>query len=183
MSRLASVNPETATGKAKDLLDKVQKGLGVTPNIFRSMAVQPAVLDAYLAFSGALGGGTLGPKVREAIALTVGGANGCDYCASAHSAISHGLKVADDEIARQLSAHSADPKLETALTLARKIVARRGLVSEADVQATRDAGYDDGQIGEIVAHVAINLFTNYFNHVNDTEIDFTPVSAQAFKAA
>jgi hypothetical protein len=46
----------------------------------------------------------------------------------------------------------------------------------------RQAGYDEGQIVEIVLHVALNTLTNYVNEVAGTEIDF-PVVAPARDAA
>ena len=61
----------------------------------------------------------------------------------------------------------------------RAIVATRGRVSDAQVQAVRAAGYGDGEIVEIVANVAANIFTNYFNHVAATQIDFPRVNAAA----
>ena len=45
-------------------------------------------------------------------------------------------------------------------------------MTDDDVEQRRRAGYTDGQVGEIVANVALNLFTNYFNHVAGTELDF-----------
>jgi len=58
------------------------------------------------------------------------------------------------------------------LVFARKIVQDRGVVTDEDVEQLRRAGYTDGEIGEIVANVALNLFTNDFNHVAATELDF-----------
>ena len=72
MARLPIVNPENSTGKARDLLDAVQKKLGLVPNSMRVMANSPAVLEAYLSFSGALAGGSLNAKLREQLALAVG---------------------------------------------------------------------------------------------------------------
>ena len=34
------------------------------------------------------------------------------------------------------------------------------------------AGFSEGEVAEIVANVALNIFTNYFNHVAETEVDF-----------
>ncbi len=175
MSRLHAIDPETATGKAAELLDGVKATLGITPNLTRVMANQPAVLDAFLAISESLSKGAFDSKTREAIALTVAGANGCDYCASAHSAISQSLKVAPAEIEHRLAGRSDDPKLNALLVFARRIVDKRGLVSDADIADARAAGYDDATITEVTAHVAANIFTNYINHVADTEIDFPVV--------
>lgn len=98
MPRIRAIDPAVATGRAKVLLDGVQKKLGATPNLLRTMANQPAVLDAFLSVGEALGRGRFDAKTREAIALAVAGANGCDYCASAHATISKGLKVDQSEI-------------------------------------------------------------------------------------
>jgi AhpD family alkylhydroperoxidase len=98
MSRLTAIDPATATGEAQELLDGVQKKLGATPNIIRTMANAPAALKAFLAFGEALSGGQFDAKSREAFALTVAGANDCAYCASAHAAISKSLRVDETEI-------------------------------------------------------------------------------------
>lgn len=175
MSRLNSVNPETATGKAGELLAAVKSNMGIVPNLTKVMANQPAVLDTFLAIGGALSNGSFDAKTREAIALTVAGANSCDYCASAHSAISQSLKVDKAEIARRLNGKSDDPKLEALLSFASQIVETRGKVSDAQLSEIKAAGYSDGDIMEITANVVANIFTNYINHVADTEIDFPVV--------
>jgi hypothetical protein len=46
----------------------------------------------------------------------------------------------------------------------------------------RNAGFDDGAIGEVVAHVALNVFTNYFNNVSRPVVDF-PVVRPHLRAA
>jgi len=175
MSRLNSVNPETATGRAAELLGAVKANMGAVPNLTKVMANQPAVLDAFLGLGDALSKGSFDPKTREAIALTVAGANRCDYCASAHSAISQSLKVEQSEIDLRLKGQSEDAKLAALLTFANTVVTKQGRVSDEDLSAIRAAGYDDGAIAEVTAHVAANIFTNYINHVAQTDIDFPVV--------
>src|SRR5471032_1199115 len=85
-------------GKSKELLDNVQKKLGATPNIFKTLAHAPAALEGFLNFSGALATGKLSPALREQVALTVAGLNNCDYCASAHTVIGKKAGVADNEL-------------------------------------------------------------------------------------
>ncbi len=181
MSRIETVNPAQATGKAKELLDGVKSKLGMTPNMMRVMANSPAVLDAYLKFSGTLGGGELPAKTREQIALAVGQANSCDYCLSAHSAIGKMVGLNAGQIRDSRRGSSSEPSTDAVLRFARQVVDKRGLVSDADLDAVRSAGWDDGAIAEIVANVALNIFTNYFNHVAETEIDFP--RAEAFDDA
>lgn len=172
MPRLAAVDPNAADAAVKPLLEAVKARLGVVPNITRTLANSPAALKGYLAFSEGLSGGSLAPKTREAIALTVAGANSCHYCSAAHTFISKNLKVDETEIARQLKGESADAQLQPVLDLAKALVEKRGFVSDDDLAAARKGGLNDAAITEIVAVVVLNTLTNYINHVAETEIDF-----------
>ncbi|MGH2607899.1 MAG: carboxymuconolactone decarboxylase family protein [Tepidiformaceae bacterium] len=175
MARINPVDSGTATGKTKELLDQIHKKLGFVPNMMRTMAVSPAVIEGYLGLSGALAGGVLSPKLREQIALAVGEANGCQYCVSAHTAIGKRLGVAEAELAAARDGFASDPRVEAALAFARALVERRGNVTDADVARVREAGWSDPEVAEIVAHVALNVFTNYFNITAGTEIDFPKI--------
>jgi uncharacterized peroxidase-related enzyme len=177
MERIVPVDPHAAQGKAKDLLDAVKAKLGVVPNMTRAMATSPAVLEAYLGISGALAHGVLPPPVREQLALGVGQANGCDYCLSAHSALGKRAGLSEQAILDSRRGHAADPKTDALLGFARTLVEKRGRVTDADVAAVRAAGGGDAEIAEVVAHVALNTFTNYFNTVAATAIDFPKAPA------
>lgn len=173
MERITPVNFETAEGKARQMLDAVKAKLGIVPNMTRAMAASPPVLEAYLGISGALAHGVLPEKVREQLALDVGEANHCDYCVSAHTYIGRNVAhLSDADILDSRKGTSADPKTDTLLRFARTLVAKRGIVVDADVEAVRAAGYGDAEIAEVVAHIALNVFTNYFNNVAGTAIDF-----------
>jgi alkylhydroperoxidase family enzyme len=86
--------------------------------------------------------------------------------------------VDQSEIDSRLKGRSADPKLAALLTFAKTIVDKQGLVSNDEIGAVRAAGYNDGAIAEVTAHVAANIFTNYINHVAQTDIDFPVVNTQ-----
>lgn len=174
MPRLQAINPETATGRAKELLQGVEKKLGMVPNLVRTFANSPAVLETYLGF-GALDGGALSPALREQIALAVSEINGCDYCLAAHTAVGKMVGLSEEKILDSRSSSSTDRKDEAALQFAKQILKKKGWVSDEDVDQIRQAGYSDGQIAEIVAGVIKTLFTNYFNHLARTEIDFPSV--------
>ncbi len=177
MPRLTPIDPNTATGRTKDLLDGVQAALGVTPNLIRTMAQSPAALNAYLALSKALSAGILPAALQEQIALTVAGENHCDYCASAHTFAGRNAGIADDELAANLQGRSSDPHTQAILKLAQAIVVKRGFVSDQDLAEARLAGVSDAEIAEVTAGVVKNIFTNYFNHIAQTENDFPRVSA------
>lgn len=174
MERIVPVDPHTAQGRAKELLDAVKAKLGVVPNMTRAMAVSPAVLEAYLGMSGALAHGVLPPQVREQLALGVGQANGCDYC---HSALGRRAGLTEQAVLDSRRGRSADPKTDALLRFARTLVEERGRVTDADVAAVREAGGGDAEIAEVVAHVGLNTFTNYFNTVAATAIDFPKAPA------
>jgi len=182
MSRLQPVDPAAATGTAKELLDRIQAAFGVTPNMAQAMAANPAVLDGWLHLSTTLGR-TLNPKLNERIAIAIAEANGCGYCLSAHTAVGRMVGLDADELDASRRGGSADAKVSAALRFAREVNAQRGHVSDEDIARVRAAGYDDRDIAAIVGHVALNVLTNYFNLVAQTEIDFPEVRPMVRKAA
>jgi uncharacterized peroxidase-related enzyme len=183
MSRIIALDPARATGKSKQLLSAVQARLGLTPNLMRVMASSPAVLESYLNFDSALIGGVLHASVREQIALAVAEVNLCAYCLSAHTTLGQMVGLKSDAIISARSASAADPKTDAILKLARAIVVQRGEISEGDFDNARRAGVSDGEVAEVVANVALNIFTNYFNHVAQTDIDFPKVEPGVESAA
>jgi uncharacterized peroxidase-related enzyme len=177
MSTIAALDPAQATPEAQAILAAVEASLGVTPNLFRVAANSPAALNALAGLNGALAKGRLRAKVRESIALAVAQENGCDYCLSAHSALGKGAGLSDADIAGARVGDAADPHVDAILKLADEIVRQRGVVRPDAVSQARAAGVTDAEIVEIVAHVALNVFTNYLNIVAGTDIDFPVVRA------
>ncbi len=172
MPRIDPLNTDTANERSKALLQGVEKALGFAPNLMRTLAHSPAALEAYLAFGKALSKGALGPRLREQIEVAVANVNGCDYCLAAHSTIARQLGVEVEELKANREADSADAKTGAALRFARVIVRKQGWVEDQDLQTVREAGYDNGDIAEIVAVVSHSIFSNYFNHIAETEVDF-----------
>jgi uncharacterized peroxidase-related enzyme len=175
MQRITPINPESATGKAKILLDRVQTELGMTPNLMRTMANSPATLEAYLRFKEALSGGVLSPKLQEQIALTVAEVNGCGYCLAAHSAVGRMVGLSEEEIQDSRRGVSPESRVGAALRFARQVVEKRGRVTDDNISRLRRAGYGNEEIAEVVATVILTIFTNYFNHVADTVNDYPKV--------
>ena len=181
MSRIAiPVTIADAPEASRPLLEAVAAQLGSVPNLFRAVAVSPQALEGHLGMFGALGKGSLTVATRNRIALAVAEVNGCDYCLSAHTYLGKQLAKLDDaEMTANRSGASNDPKADAAVRFAAKVARERGRVSDADFAAVRLAGYTDAQIIEIVQHVALNVWTNFFNNAFATEIDFPVVTARA----
>ena len=182
MSRIQSVEPTQASDKSRKLLEGVQRGMGMVPNMFKTLANSPTALAGYLNFNQALSG-ALTPELREQISLAVAGYNGCDYCASAHTLLGRNAGITDEELAANLAGLSATESTQATLRFALAIVEHRGRVTDDDVRLIKAAGYSDAEIVEIVAIVALNLFTNYFNLVADVENDFPVVETAAAMAS
>ena len=177
MARIQPVQQDTADAHTAELLQNVEKKMGKVINILGTMAHSSAVLKAFLGFSQSLSEGSLPVPLRERIALAIGEATGCDYCVAAHTVLARKAGLTDEDILNARRGTAVDDKIAVAIDLALKIVKTQGFVSDEDIERVRSMGYSDGEICEIVATVAVNLFTNYFNHVAETEIDFPAVPA------
>lgn len=178
MSRISLIDRTTAGGETRTLLDQVQAAFGVTPQMFRATANSPAALKAMWGFFGALGSGALSPKLGEQIAVALADRNGCHYCLAAHTALGRKAGASADEMAAAQMGEASDPRSAAALRFALQLVDARGQVSAGQVRALRDAGFDDAQVVEVIAHVALNLFTNYLNLALDVPVDFPAVRLQ-----
>ncbi|MEM9752602.1 MAG: carboxymuconolactone decarboxylase family protein [Planctomycetota bacterium] len=174
MPRIQPLSPEQA-GDAQPTLEAVGKKLGLVPNMYATVAHSPAALDYALTGSAKMAKFSLSPQLREQLALTAAGANQCDYCASAHTAIGQSLGLTDDQTRDALHAQADDEHTQAVLTLAQQIVQNRGHVSDDQLQAARDAGVTDAQLVETVVVTAHNILTNYINHFADPDIDFPRV--------
>ncbi len=175
MNRIPQIDPATATGKPRQLLDAVQQKMGVVPNLMRVLANAPAALEGYLQFSGALAGGVLPARLREQIAIAIAQANGCDYCLSAHTFIGGKLGISAGALDGARRAEGANPKDSAVLELATAIVEQKGQICDQTLATARAAGLTDGEIVETTAQVGLNLLTNYVNHVARTVVDFPEV--------
>jgi uncharacterized peroxidase-related enzyme len=176
MSRVELTNPDQITDDRAEILAQIKGAFGVVPNMFKAVAHSPAALQSMWAQFGALGKGTLGAKTGEMIAVAVADQNRCDYCLSAHTVLGKKAGATAEEMAGAQSGKSDDPRTAAVLTLATTLVDKRGQIAGADVQAARDAGLSQEEIVETVAHVALNVFTNYINVSLDVPVDFTRVA-------
>lgn len=179
MSRVPLIDPAHATGERKLVLDQIHGAFGATPAMFRAVANSSAALQSMWGSFGALGGGVIPSKLGEQIAVAVADRNACEYCLAAHTALGRKAGATAAEMAAAQQGESGDPKTAAALRFALKLVNDRAQVSDADVQSLRAAGFNDGEIVEILAHVALNLFTNYVNVAFDVPVDFPAVKLSA----
>lgn len=179
MPRINPVHPDHTHPKSADLLATVKRKIGMVPNLHATFAHAPAVLAAYLSFSATLASGRLSARQREIIALTVGQANQCQYCLSAHTVIGKGVGLTDQQVAAARRGHNEDPLDDAIAVLASQLVVKDGVISDDELDAARQAGLDDELLLEVLANVALNILTNYANHLAQTTIDFPEVDSAA----
>lgn len=176
MNRVPLIDRAHTTTERQALLDQIHGAFGATPNMFRAVANSPAALQSMWAAFGALGASrTLGAKLGEQIALAVANRNACEYCLAAHTALGRKAGASADEMAAAQVGQASDPVTQAALRFALQVVEQRGQVDASEVQRLRDAGFSDEAVVEILAHVALSLFTNYVNVALDVPVDFPAV--------
>ncbi len=176
MPRIELLDPQNTTGDKKEIFNQIQSAFGATPNMFKTIANSTAALKMMWSAFGALGGGKLGAQLGEQIAVAVADVNRCEYCLAAHTALGKGAGLTSETMSHAQIGKSIDPKIQAALTFAIKLVKEKANIAPDDIAALKKAGYTDEDIAEILAHVALNIFTNYTNVAFDVPVDFPKVS-------
>lgn len=176
MSHLPLINPEDTSGDRKAMFDQINGAFGVVPNMFKTIGNSHAALESMWTSFGALGKGKLGAKLGEQLAVMIADINRCEYCLSAHTVLGSMAGATEQEMSEAQAGQSSDPRTQAALDFAAKLVKERANIAKEDVDTVRNAGFSDEEIAEILAHVALNIFTNYTNVAFDVEIDFPKIS-------
>jgi uncharacterized peroxidase-related enzyme len=178
MSRISTPAIESATGATADLYAQIKKAAGSVPNTFAAIgALGPAALKAILQAEGVLSSGTLSKKEQETIKLVVSEQAGCDYCVAAHSMLGKLAGLKPDALKNiRIGRPTSDPKLDALARFVRTLTQTIGTVSDSEFFAVKAAGYTDAQMVEISLAISLTVFTNVFNRINDTVIDFPAVA-------
>lgn len=171
-ARLTLVATGDAAPDAAAILGMIQAAYGMTPNVFRVMANAPAALAGYAGWSQGLEAGSLSGREREQIALFVATRNDCAYCLAAHRGAARFAGMSPADIAAAESGSAVAAREQAILALVSEAVQTTGAVTDGALEAARNAGLSDGDIVEIVAHIALNTFANTLNRLAQTPVDF-----------
>jgi len=177
MPRIEPLDPETAPDSSREMLQTVRERMGMIPNVLATLAHSPPALQGYLQLKEALAGGRFSEAEQEQINLAVSQTNQCDYCLAAHRTVGGQLGLDEEAIRLARAGQADDQRLRAALTFVQKLVEKRGWADDEDLREAREAGLNDPEIIELIAHVTLNTLTNYTNHVADTELDFPSAEA------
>jgi AhpD family alkylhydroperoxidase len=170
---------EEVSTQNQDNFDALKKGLGMVPNLYATIAYSDNGLSRYLAFQGAKT--SLSNKEKEAVNLVVSQVNGCRYCQSAHTLLGKMNGFSEDEILNIRGGHSADIKLNALVILAKDITVKKGRVSEAVLNGFYNAGYNNGNLVDVILQVSDKIAMNYLHNLTNIAIDFpiAPVLEEA----
>lgn len=174
MPRLKAVDPTTDSGPGADILNGPLKDKQI--NIFKGMAANPGVLEAFLGFAGGVKTGALSAQEHEIIALTAAQKRNCEYCLAAHTQIAQGAGFDEETVLTIRRGSTDNEKHQSLIDFVSAILDTNGFVSDQQLEEFKKAGYDDAAIVEVIGGITVNTFTNFFNHVHETEIDFPVVA-------
>ena len=158
------------------IYDRYMQQRGNVPNMFRTMAHRPAILETMIAhFEAILTTGTLSTKLKELVIVRTSQLNACEYCLASHSLIAKKLGWTEAQVNglgnyEQRSDFSAAEK--AALRLAEAMTLRSNSMTDEQFAELRSF-YEEGEIVELMA--AIGLF-NYFNRFNNV-LQMEPTAA------
>lgn len=164
ISRLSRNEVGPATG---EIFDRYMRQRGNVPNMFRTVAHRPEILETMIAhFEAVLNTGTLPVKLKELAIVRTSQLNNCDYCLASHSRICRKLGWSDDQLEHLDQYAMRDDftlQEKTALRLAELMTRNERPLTDAEWQEMREA-FTEGEVVELMA--AIGLF-NYFNRFNN----------------
>jgi uncharacterized peroxidase-related enzyme len=177
MSRILTPSAESATGATAEVFQQIRKAAGGVPNTFAAIgALNPAALKAVLQADGVLAAGTLSKQDQETIKLIVSVVAGCDYCVAAHSLLGKMTGIRPEVLAKiRAGEPTGDAGRDALARFVRTLVSTSGTISAQDFDAVKAAGYTDAQLVDISLAITLTVFTNVFNRINDTALDFPAV--------
>lgn len=156
--------------------EQLRRRMGCLLGIHRKMTASPVVVAAYAGIRAAIAEhGTFNARTGETIALAVASQNGRDYCQAAHTASARRAGLSGELILQIRSGDiPCDPKLAALADIARRAAAQTGYVPDALRAHALETGWSAAGLEELFAHIAANLYTNYFNHYAGIELNFPP---------
>lgn len=171
MTKFEIPTREQVTPENQAIFDNLNSQMGFVPNIYATYAFSKNALGRYLSFAG--GKTSLNAKEKEVVNIIVSQINGCTYCLAAHTALGKMNGFSDEQIMEiRKGSASFDVKLDALVKLAKSITENRGSANDNVLNAFLDAGYDKGNLVDLILAVGEKTITNYLHKVTDVPIDF-----------
>ncbi|MBN6054145.1 carboxymuconolactone decarboxylase family protein, partial [Nonomuraea sp. RK-328] len=157
---------------ARPMLEAAKKRMGFVTTLNGVMAESPELLAGYNALAEQFGRSSLPGPAKHVVWIVASVENGCEYCVAAHSTMALRSRVPAEVVdALRAGEPLRDEALEAARRLTRAMVAQRGWVDDAEVEAFLAAGYTRRHVLDIVLGVGMKTLSNYTNHIAHTPLD------------
>lgn len=165
MTRLTLHTEASAPEASRALVARAAANNGFLPNLIGVLANSPQALETYLTVAQINAKGSLTLAEREVVQITAARIHGCDFCVAGHSAAASkqaGLD-ADTVIGLQRGQATGDARLDALRVFAEAVIATRGHVDDAALDAFRTAGYSEPQALDVVLGVSLATLCNFAN--------------------
>jgi alkylhydroperoxidase family enzyme len=182
MSRFQIHDELTAPEGSVPVLRGALASGGQLPNFLGVLAGSPAALRAYARFRSELRHGKLTLATLERIALAIAEHYQSEPGIAMHSRAARGAGLALDEVAAARHFTSKDPREAVLLRYLQALV-QGGRPPMHLHEEAREAGWDDEQILEAIAAVALEAFTAMVNVAGEVPVDGSSEASRALQAA
>jgi alkylhydroperoxidase family enzyme len=173
----------TAPEGSVPVLKGALAGGGQLSNIVGVLAGSPATLRAYARFRSELRHGTLPLKTQQRIALAVAEQQDSEYALATLQRTARDAGLGLDEIALAREFDSHDEYEAALLRYVKALLTSEGAPPLHIHEEAREAGWDDEQILEAVAHVALDSFGNLVTRAGDVPNDGSAEEGRVARAA
>jgi alkylhydroperoxidase family enzyme len=173
----------TAPERSLPVLKGALAGGGQLPNIVGVLAGAPATLRAYARFRSELRHGTLSIRTQQRIGLAVAEHQGSEYALATLQRTARDAGLGIDEVALAREFDSRDESEAALLRYVRALLESDGPPPLHLHEEAREAGWEDEQVLEAVAHVALNSFANLVTRAGDVPKDGSGEEARLLQAA
>jgi len=175
MARLTVHTVETAPEGAKARVEAALNANGFIPNLIGVLANAPEALAFYQEVGKLNGANSLTPGEVEVVQIIAARTNECGFCVAGHTKLATLKKLLSEQAIKASravdSAAFDDAKLAALSDFTQAVMAKKGAVSDAELQAFLDAGYNKQQSVEVVMGVALATLCNYTNNLAQTDIN------------
>jgi len=182
-SRFKVHDDETAPEASVPILKGALAGGGQLPNFIGVMAGSPPVLRSYARFRSELRNGSLTYATQQRIALAVAEHQGSEYAISTLQRTGRDAGLGMDEIALAREFDSHDARESALLQFVKALLESSGPPKLHLHEEAREAGWEDEQILEAVAHVALATYGNLITRAGDVPKDGSSEDSRLAKAA
>jgi AhpD family alkylhydroperoxidase len=163
---------ETAPEKSRDAMQRLKNSAGMIPTLAAMMSTSPTLIEAFVTLREIFQTGTLDAKERETLGLANAIENGCEWCVAFHSFVALKLGV-DGEAVKHLRSGEEpnDARLRALTRLTRQLIAKRGKLDRAELDAFVSAGFSKDQALEVVVGLAASIMANYAGNFVHPQLD------------